>query len=175
MADDARSFDEFYRATSRRLMHFAYAMTGDLATAQDLTQDAYMRAWRHWQHVGGLDRPESWLRLVVTRLATDRWRRLRVATRLMPRRSLVTPAPSEDSVLVAAALRSLPPAQRRAISLYYLLDLSIAEIATESNVSQGTVKSWLSRGRKALAGILSPEMFETSSTPGQEQSDAHVR
>jgi DNA-directed RNA polymerase specialized sigma24 family protein len=65
MADDARSFDEFYRATSRRLMHFAYAMTGDLATAQDLTQDAYMRAWRHWQHVGSLDRPESWLRVRI--------------------------------------------------------------------------------------------------------------
>jgi DNA-directed RNA polymerase specialized sigma24 family protein len=65
MADDARSFDEFYRATSRRLMHFAYAMTCDLATAQDLTQDAYMRAWRHWQHVGSLDRPESWLRVRI--------------------------------------------------------------------------------------------------------------
>jgi len=131
MTDHTASFDELYRETSRRLMHFAYAMTGDLSTAQDLAHEAYIRAWRNWRHVGGLNRPEQWLRLVVTRLATDRWRKLRTVARKTPREVHNAPPPSEDSVLLVTALRRLPPLQRRAICLFYLLDLSIAEIAIE--------------------------------------------
>jgi RNA polymerase sigma-70 factor (ECF subfamily) len=62
-------------------------------------------------------------------------------------------------VLLVGALRRLPLPQRRAICLFYLLDMSIAEIAVEDSVAEGTVKSWLSRGRAALAEILGPNVF----------------
>ncbi|WP_425455244.1 RNA polymerase sigma factor [Allorhizocola rhizosphaerae] len=39
-------FESFYEGTSRRLLRYAYGLTGDLAEAQDLTQEAYARAWR---------------------------------------------------------------------------------------------------------------------------------
>jgi RNA polymerase sigma-70 factor (ECF subfamily) len=153
---DEGGFDDFYRATSQRVLQYAYAMAGDLGVAQDLTQEAYLRAWRGWGRVSRYERPESWVRLVIARLATDRWRRIRVRRRAEVAAG-VPPAvlgPSENTVLLVAALRQLPPQLRQAICLHYLLDLPIVDIAQETGAPVGTVKSWLSRGRTALAEAL---------------------
>jgi RNA polymerase sigma-70 factor (ECF subfamily) len=153
---DSAEFDEFYRATARRLVQYAYAMCGDLEGAQDLAQEAYVRAWQQWRRVRGYEHPESWLRLVVTRLSTDRWRRLGVHRRAMSamRPPEHTSPPSESSVLLTVALRGIPAAQRRALVLHYLMDLPIADIATETGLPIGTVKAQLSRGRTRLAQVL---------------------
>lgn len=177
MAERDSSFDELYAATSRRLLQYAYAMTGDLATAQDLTQEAYIRAWQHWRQVNGLERADAWLRLVVTRLATDRWRRLRTSRRSAAanRPETSTAPPTEDSVMLVSALRRLPVSQRRAMCLHYLLDLPISQIALEMEVPEGTVKSWLSRGRTTMAEILGPEIFTEAPKAGairREYDDA---
>ena len=151
---DADGFDEFYRATSARMLRYGYALTGDLPEAQDLVQEAYVRAWQRWRRLAGYDHTEAWVRLVLTRLATDSWRRLR-NRRVALRRAGPpgdAPAPSEDTVLLVGALRRLPTAQRRAVALHYLCDMSVAEIALETGSSPGTVKSWLSRGRADLGG-----------------------
>ena len=152
-ADAEHSFDAFYRGTSRRMLRYAFGLTADLADAQDLTQEAYVRAWQRWGRLSGYESAELWLRAVVYRLATDRWRRLAVrrlfAARAHPPGQ--TPPPSEDTLLVVGILRGLPPAQRRALALHYLLDRPVEEIAAETGVPVGTVKSWLSRGRTALA------------------------
>ncbi|GAA1994630.1 SigE family RNA polymerase sigma factor [Catenulispora subtropica] len=157
MADDSE-FDDFYRGTSHRLLQYAYAMTGDLGTAQDLVQEAYIRAWQRWSRVRGYDQPESWLRMVVQRMATDRWRRLGVARRARAAGAWepgpAAPAPSENTVVLVRALRGLREAERRALVLHYLLDLPVTDIAVETGAPVGTVKSWLSRGRAALAAEL---------------------
>jgi RNA polymerase sigma-70 factor, ECF subfamily len=154
MGDDG--FDEFYRASSRRVLRFAYAMTGDGETAQDLTQEAFIRAWRSWSRVSRYEHPESWVRVVVARLATDVWRRTRVRRRheaaLRPPEPIA--GPSELTVVLIGELRRLPPRQRHAFCLYYLLDLPVAQIAAEVGVSPGTVKSWLHRARAVLAHRL---------------------
>ncbi|MEV0127914.1 SigE family RNA polymerase sigma factor [Dactylosporangium sp. NPDC050688] len=153
---DAEGFDEFYRATSARLMRFGYAVCGDLTEAQDLVQEAYTRAWQHWRAVTDHPNPEGWLRLVVTRLATDRQRRIgrwRAALLRVGPPGTARP-PSEDTVVLVAALRRLPVAHRQALALHYLFDLPISEIAAETGVAEGTVKSWLSRGRMGLAAAL---------------------
>jgi RNA polymerase sigma-70 factor (ECF subfamily) len=151
-------FDGFYRDTSRRLLRYAYGLSGDPAEAQDLVQEAYARAWQRWRRLGDYEDPEAWLRLVVHRLATDRWRRLGVrrgkSAGALP---ASVPAPSEDTVLLVRAMRTLPAAHRRALALHYLLDRSVAEIAAETGASAGTVKSWLSRGRAGLAAALGSE------------------
>jgi RNA polymerase sigma-70 factor, ECF subfamily len=56
---------------------------------------------------------------------------------------------------LARALDTLPPPQRTAIVLHDAGDLSVAAVALELEVPEGTVRSWLSRGRKALAAELS--------------------
>ncbi|MEV1142399.1 SigE family RNA polymerase sigma factor [Micromonospora sp. NPDC049799] len=153
---DATSFDEFYRSTARRMLRYGYAVAGDYTEAQDLVQEAYARAWRQWGRLTTHPAPEAWLRLVIARLATDRWRRLAGWRTALSRTgpAQVVPAPNEDSVLLVAALRQLPANQRQALALHYLFDMSVEDIARETDVATGTVKSWLSRGRARLAALL---------------------
>jgi RNA polymerase sigma-70 factor (ECF subfamily) len=161
---DAESFDEFYRATSRRMLRYGYALTGDLAEAQDIVQEAYVRAWQRWRRVSGYDHPDRWVRLVISRLATDRWRQVRSARLAVRRDGPAEPVapPNEDTVLLVRALRELPAIHRRALALHYLCDVSVADIASETDVAIGTVKSWLSRGRAALAVVLEADLPEVN-------------
>jgi RNA polymerase sigma-70 factor, ECF subfamily len=153
---DGEGFDEFYRATCHRTLRYGYALTGDLAEAQDLVQEAYVRAWQRWHRLVAYDHTEAWVRLVVTRLAMDSWRRLRNRRAALRRAGPPddVPAPSVDTVLLVAALRRLPVTQPQAVALHYLCDLPVNEIAAETGVAVGTVKSWLSRGRASLAADL---------------------
>lgn len=74
-------------------------------------------------HGRGHNDIEAWLRVVVTRLVFDWWRRLRVHRTRMEQPQMV-PAPSEETVLLSAALKRLPRAQAQALALHYLLDLT---------------------------------------------------
>jgi RNA polymerase sigma-70 factor (ECF subfamily) len=161
---DADGFDEFYRVTCHRMLRYGYALTGDLAEAQDIVQEAYVRAWQRWRRLVTYDQTEAWVRLVVARLATDNWGRLRNRRAALRRAGPpdTVPAPSDDTVLLVRALRRLPTAQRHAVALHYLCDMSVAEIAAETGASTGTVKSWLSRGRNGLAALLTDLMPEVN-------------
>jgi RNA polymerase sigma-70 factor (ECF subfamily) len=153
---DSAEFDGFYRATVRRLGQYAYAMCGDADVAQDLVHEAYLRAWQRWRRVAAYEHPEAWLRLVVTRLCVDRWRRAAHGTRVLThlRSQATTPPPGDDTVVLVTALRRIPHRQRQAIVLHYLMDLSVDAVAAETGASPGTVKSWLARGRTSLAVAL---------------------
>lgn len=153
---DAEAFDAFYRGSHRRVMHQMYAMTGNLADAQELVQEAYARAWARWSTVETYDEPEAWVRTVAWRLAASRWRKARNGVTAMLRHGPAadTPEPSVDNVALVAALRQIPEAQRRAIVLHHLAGLSVAEVAAETGAPEGTVKARLSRGRTALAALL---------------------
>jgi RNA polymerase sigma-70 factor (ECF subfamily) len=154
---DAQAFDEFYRDTSLRMVRYGLALTGEPAEAQDVVQDAYTKAWRHWRTVAAHPAPEAWLRLTISRLATDRWRRMSALRAVLSRTGppdAAVPPPSEDTVLLTTALRRLPARLRQAVALHYLFDLSVAQIAAETGAPVGTVTSWLHRGRTELAAIL---------------------
>lgn len=148
-------FEEFYAAFFRPLTIQLYAYTGDLATAQDMVQEAFCRALARWQRVAGMDDPAAWVRRVAWNLATSRWRRARTAARYALRqREEHVAAPSPDRVALAHALSTLPAPHRRAVILHYLADLPISDIARQEGVADGTVKSWLHRGRAVLAAQL---------------------
>ncbi|MFB9180097.1 SigE family RNA polymerase sigma factor [Dactylosporangium sucinum] len=149
------TFEEFYAVTFQPLTVQLFAYTGDLAAAQDLAQEAFCRALARWQQVGGFDDPTAWVRRVAWNLATSRWRRARVAAQFARRhRPEHVAAPSPDRVALAQALSTLPPRLRRVVILHYLADLPISDIARQEGVAEGTVKSWLHRGRAALAAEL---------------------
>jgi RNA polymerase sigma-70 factor, ECF subfamily len=65
-----------------------------------------------------------------------------------------TDGPTPDRVALIDALRKVPAEQRRALVLYHLCDLTVAQIAAETGVPAGTVKARLARGRAALAPHL---------------------
>ena len=59
---------------------------------------------------------------------------------------------------IQRAIATLTPAQRQAIVLHYLLDMSVEQIAKETGRPTGTVKTNLARGRAALADLLRPQL-----------------
>ncbi|MEU3114723.1 SigE family RNA polymerase sigma factor [Micromonospora chalcea] len=153
-----------YAASYADLTVQVYAYFGDLHEAQDVVQEAFCRALARWRQVSGYDDPAAWVRRVAWNLATSRWRRLRVmrAFHRRQRGEPVVAGPEPDHVALVEALASLPAAQRRAMVLRYLADLPVAEIADREGVPEGTVRSWLHRGRATLAARLGPEHMEKS-------------
>jgi RNA polymerase sigma-70 factor (ECF subfamily) len=148
-------FAECYANSFASLSRQIFVYTGDLALAQDLVQEAFCRAFTRWQRVSTYDDPIAWVRRVAFNLANSRWQRAKVAARYLGRqRERHVDGPSPDRVAAVAALAQLPARQRRAMVLHYLADLSVADIAAEEGVPVNTVKTWLYRGRTALAGLL---------------------
>ena len=154
--DGAAEFDAIYHAHFRRLTVQLCAYVGDLQLAQDLVQEAFCRAFARWARVSRYDDPVGWIRRVAWNLAASRWRRVRVARAFLHRqREEYVAGPGPERVALTAALAQLPENQRRAVVLHHLADMSIADIAVMVNSSEGTVKSWLHRGRAHLAALLS--------------------
>jgi len=154
-ADPVPGFEEFYAAHFTRLIVQLYAYLGDLPQAQDVVQEAFARALPRWRRLATYDDPLAWVRRVAWNLATSRWRALRRFDRFAAQqRPDHVPPPSADIVALHSALRALSPRLRRAIVMHYLAGMSLAEIADHEQVAVGTVKSWLHRGRTALAAAL---------------------
>ena len=155
---DEAEFDDFYAASFNRVAGQLYAMIGDRDEAQECVQEAFVRAWAHRRKLDRAEHPEAWVRTTAYRLAVSRWRRT-VRGRRPADRALGSPAaaaaPSEAHVAVVRALRQLPEAQRLAIVLHHIADLPVHQVARETGVPEGTVKARLSRGRAALAALLS--------------------
>lgn len=147
-------FDAFYAATAPSLVRQVHAFTGNLAEAQDCVQEAYARAWQRWAKVREYDVPAAWVRQVACHLAVSRFRRVQVGRALLPRTTVV-PEVDPNRVALVAALKRIPEAQRLAIVLHHVADLSVEQVAAETGVPVGTVKARLSRGRAALAALLS--------------------
>jgi RNA polymerase sigma-70 factor, ECF subfamily len=157
MSRDAEGFAELYGQAYGRLCGHVYAYLGDAASAEDVVQEAFTRAWRDWPKVSRYDEPAAWVNRVAWNLATSRHRRLVVAARHLRghRGEATAPPVGPEHVALVAALRTLPEAQRRVIVLHYLADQSVADIAAELGVPRGTVLSWLHRARAKLATQLS--------------------
>lgn len=150
------SVEELYTASYRRLVVQLVAFTGDLGDAEDLVQEAFVRAIGRWSQVRDYDNPEAWLRTVALNLARSRWRRGRrhaaALLKIGPPRDGGEVGP--DHVAIVTALRSLPAAQREALVLHHFVGLSVEEVAAQCGAPSGTIKARLSRGRAALAPRL---------------------
>ncbi|MET7398317.1 sigma-70 family RNA polymerase sigma factor [Dactylosporangium sp. NPDC005572] len=155
-ASASAGFDEFYAANFHSLTLQLCAYTGDLAYAQDLVQEAFCRALPRWSTIVLYDNPGAWVRRVAWNLAKNRFRQARRALAAFAHlRPQVTDGPTPDRVDLIRALATVPANARRVFILYYIGDLSIADIASQEQVAENTVKSWLHRTRKMLAEQLS--------------------
>ena len=155
MPDD-NAFATFYAASYPRLVGQVFAFTGDLADAEDAVQEAFVRASARWSRVRRYEQPEAWVRRVAINLALTMRRRARRRLAVLAQLGPPAPAPpvTVDAVAVSDALRQLPARQRQAVVLHHGLGLPVDQVASQLGVPVGTVKSWLWRGRQALAGLL---------------------
>jgi RNA polymerase sigma-70 factor, ECF subfamily len=147
-------FDTSYR----RLVVQLYAVVGNAGDAEDLVQEAFVRASASGAKFQQVDNPEAWLRRTAINLQRNRWRKLRNFARIRPQLERNDDLPGLDEHLVVIdALRRLPEPQREVLALHYLADLPVQEIASTLGIPEGTVKSRLMRAREALAAELGKE------------------
>lgn len=125
--------------------------------AEEVTQEAFYRAYRDWDRVGRMDHPGAWTRRVALNLAVGRWRRFRVEARALLRLTpaIEAPAPDEpESARFWEAVRALPDRQAQAIALTYVEDLDAESVGQILGISASTVRVHLSRARATLAKRL---------------------
>ena len=169
---DEREFDDFYNASFARITGQVYAMIGSRDEAEECVQEAFVRAWAHRRKLDRAEYPEAWVRTTAYRLAVSRGRRTTRGRRPADRAlgaATETAAPSETHVALVAALKQLPQAQRQALVLHHLADLPVQQVAREVGVPEGTIKARLSRGRAALAALLSDD-----TNGGLQEGASHV-
>ena len=153
-AQDARAL---YDAHYVNLVAQLHGMCGDRGEAEDAVQEAFVRALLKPETFAALDNPVAWLRTVAVNQVRGRWRRLRrhrALQHLLADDAEPAPGVSPHYVAIVRALQEIPFAQREAIVMHHIGDLSVAQIADALGVADGTVKARLSRGRAALAGLL---------------------
>jgi len=129
---------------------------GDLAAAEDATQEAFAQAWVRWGRISRYDNPGAWVRRVaINKLRNAHRSRLRgeAAVQRMTYEVASTP-PSEPESDLTGALQRLPYKQRLCAVLFYVDGLSTAEVAQAMGISQGSVSQHLNRARTALRAHL---------------------
>lgn len=158
-ASAATEFDLFYAGTAARILRQLVLLTGDQAEAEDVTQEAFERAWLRWSTVSECASPEAWVRTVARRLAVSRWRRVRNASAAWLRHGPLGDPPGlgPEHLALMTALAQLPRAQREAIVLHHLADLPVDQVAEETGSSVSAVKKQLVRGRATLAILLADD------------------
>jgi RNA polymerase sigma-70 factor (ECF subfamily) len=131
--------------------------SGSYPAAEDAVQEALVRAWMRSERGERVKSLAAWVAAVALNQTRSSWRRAmaeRRARRRSPERSVPTATPSEEHLDVARALETLPRRQREVAVLRYLLEMSTAEVAATLRITEGTVKSSLSRARAHLVEAL---------------------
>lgn len=161
-------FEEFATARLPAVLRFAGVLTGDRGLAEDVVQEVLIRAHRKWEHIGGLDRPEQYVRKMILNEYLS-WRRRSwrlipagdardVDVRLVPDHSQQH---AERAVLLAE-LAKLPRRQRAVLVLRYYEGLQETEIAELLGCAPGTVRGYTSRALAALRVELAPRALGQS-------------
>jgi len=184
---ETRSFESHMENSHRKVYNLAFRLTGNRADAEDLTQEAYFRAYRAYHEYQG-DRPfENWILRIVTRLYLDlcRSRRRRVQTvsydagvrtdyadevleiqaadhQPNPEEALLTATISEP---LERAMNSLKPDQRMLVMMADVEQRPYVEIADILGIPVGTVRSRLHRAHRKLREAMEPVESPTSRNP----------
>ena len=174
---DDREFDSLVRRCHRQAYNIAYRLAGNHADAEDLTQEAFLRAYRFFDRYNRQMPFENWLYRIISNAFIDSVRR-RPKARLQSldqpyihngvetqiHLELPDEAANPESMMMEReideplqrALTTLPHDFRQAVVLADVEGLSYEEIAETMGCSLGTVRSRLHRGRKALRSALGP-------------------
>lgn len=155
-----RAFAQLFERHSARLWHYANALSnGDIDEAQDLVQEAFVRAWKQLDTLREGAAFHAWLRTLLYRLAIDRRERLQHRQQLLEQYLYSPPGTDtpEERLLsretggaIAAAIEQLSQSSRAIFKAFHIEDKSIMEISEEMGLSVGAVKARLFQGRKNL-------------------------
>jgi RNA polymerase sigma-70 factor, ECF subfamily len=153
---DVDAFEELVRSYQADVWRFAYHLTRDRALADDVTQEAFIRAFRFLGSYRGDAKFTSWLFRIARNCGMDALR----ARKANALREQPLPAPVTDPVSraeLAAALEAVSEDHREPFLLIEVFGLSYQEAADVLQVKVGTVKSRMHRARLSLAQALTEE------------------
>lgn len=165
--------EAFCRGAYPRLVRALDLYCGDRHLAEELAQEALLRACRRWGHVSDLESPVGWCYRVGVNLAKSRFRRRRAERRAndhpLPQIRTDSPAGQVDTALVVRdALDELTDQQRDAVVLRYFLDLDMYDTAELLGSTPGAVRGLCHRALQTLRGRLDigqSEDVEVSDVP----------
>jgi RNA polymerase sigma-70 factor (ECF subfamily) len=157
-AGDARAYRLLVERYQDRAYALAYRMVRSRPDAEEIAQDAFVRAWRAIGDFRGDATFMTWLYRILVRLALDRAEALKnrrareigVEDPEEPKEPAAAPADGGLARRLDRLLAELPPAQRATLTLFYYEDRPVSEIAEMLNMPENTVKTHMSRGRATL-------------------------
>jgi RNA polymerase sigma-70 factor (ECF subfamily) len=160
---DPQAFEELYRQHHRRVYALALRLTRDRGRAEELTQDAFVRAWEALAGFRGDSSFATWLHGLAVRVfleqsrAARRWAaRIEAADDLERYLVEVRRALPETSLALEEAIAGLPDGARVPLVLYAVEGYRYEEIARLLGVALGTVKAQIHRARRLLMEVLEP-------------------
>ena len=146
------TFGSFFEREHADLFRALWLMTRDRHEAEELMQDAFLKVWEGWDAVAAMEAPGGYLYRTAMNLFRSRRRRaasaVRKTLRLVPRDRGVTDVDERDAVV--RALAALTPAERAAVVLTDLLDLTSEQAGESLGIAPSTVRVLVSRGRARL-------------------------
>jgi RNA polymerase sigma-70 factor (ECF subfamily) len=162
-AGDREAFRELVEQHQDRAFGLALRITRSRADAEEVAQDAFVRAWLALPRFRGESSFATWLHRIVARRALDRVSelRLRIGREVVVEDVALVARPADaaegaDPEAAARARRierlvlELPAAQRAAVTLFYYEDRSVSQVAETLGMPENTVKTHLARARAAL-------------------------
>ena len=162
LSGDERAFETLVRAHADAIYGHALRFFGDQATAQDATQEVFIKVFRSLASFDGRSTFSTWLFRVTRNVCLDLARAGKhhpIPTDLFELDPPSVRDFSDDVVMartVETAIRALPPEERDALGAVTLFGMSYEEAAGAFEVPIGTVKSRVFRARKTLAHVLEP-------------------
>lgn len=156
-------FARFCEEQHRRLVASTTAFCGDALLAEEIAQEALVKACERWERVRVMDAPGAWLHRVALNLARSRFRRKAIERRVMSGQREADhhrDADVADAVDLHRALAELAPRRRTVVVLRHVAGLSVTETAEAMGISETAVRSLASRALGELRSAM--EVVEVS-------------
>jgi RNA polymerase sigma-70 factor (ECF subfamily) len=159
---DRGAFDVLARRWNGKLITHAWRLLRDEELAKDAVQEAWVEIVRSLSRLRDENAFAAWAYRIVSRRCARQIGRLQGERRLAAELDSapdeqIGPAPAFDVETAQQALRLLPPGQQAAVALFYLEEMSVAEVAVALDVPAGTVKTRLMHARRKLRDALEGE------------------
>ncbi|MEX0990621.1 MAG: sigma-70 family RNA polymerase sigma factor [Actinomycetota bacterium] len=151
---EARPFARFFEDEYPRLVRLIYAVTLDVAEAEDVSQEAMVRAYERWDRVQAMSSPEGYVYSTALNLQRKRLHHLKVRARNLLHLDRRSPMESHVPGEILSALASISPGQRAAIVLVEWLGMNSEEAAETLRISPGSVRSRVHRAKQTLRASL---------------------
>jgi RNA polymerase sigma-70 factor (ECF subfamily) len=152
--------ETLFRAHYGRLVRALTLVSGSQEAAADAVQEAFVKAHLHWRRVQRYDDPVGWIRRVAINKLRDENRRQGRKDRAVERLQGELRSDGvewSDGADAGALLAALPKQQRLAMALFYVEGLSVAEVASTLDISEGAVRFHLHQGRTRLRGQVADQ------------------